>query len=249
VYYALDRMSLRRYERVLCVSQDLVEDCRRAGVKADRCVLLENGIDTEDFRRSRGIAEAKRLLGVPTDRVLIGAAGRLSREKGFETLILAADALIRAGQNVELRIAGEGDQAAKLDRVIRSLGRSSRIRLLGYQADLRTFYEALDLFALSSVREGLPNVLLEALAYEIPVVATAVNGIPSLVDRHRCGLLVEPGSAKALAAGLAALIAEPGRRHELGRRGRLAAETQYSFATRMDVVSGIYDDLLNGERS
>ena len=244
LYYGLDRICLPSYERVICVSEDLRESCLAAGVPAGRCVLIENGVDTEDFSRAMGIDEAKQRLGIGPGRPVVGAVGRLSAEKGFDLLIRAADRLLADGQDLELLIAGEGDEAGNLRELISSLGRGDRIRLVGYSRDTRVIYQAMDVFALSSLREGLPNVLLEAMAMEVPVVATRIAGIPRLIQDGRNGLLVEPGSAEALAEALAIALGDPALRSTLGHEGRRSVEASYSFRARMGKVRGIYDEIL-----
>jgi glycosyltransferase involved in cell wall biosynthesis len=244
LYYGLDRLCLPYYETVICVSEDLHQRCRACGVPPARCVLIENAIDTEEFARRRGIAEAKQHLGLSPQRLLVGAIGRLSAEKGFDLLIRSADQLLKAGVDMELFLVGEGDQMPLLRELVRSLGREDRIRLLGYRPDIREVYEALDVYALSSLREGLPNVLLEALALEVPVVATRIAGVPRLIRDGENGLLVEPGSAEALTRALARLLGDAGLREQLRRAGRDTVEQGYSFARRMDKVRALYDNLL-----
>ncbi len=245
LYYGLDRFCLPRYERVLCVSPDLLDACRDAGVPDGRCVLIENAIDTQQFARSLSVDEAKRRVGLDPNRFVVGAVGRLSAEKGFDLLIRAADALIRDGVDLELVIAGEGDQRLELDQLVRSLGRGDRIRLLGYRADTIALYQAMDLFALSSLREGLPNVLLEAMSLETPVVATRIAGVPRLVQHECNGFVVEPESVDQLAAAIGRLARDVTLRMRFGRAGRATIERDYSFATRMAKIRTIYDDLLN----
>jgi glycosyltransferase involved in cell wall biosynthesis len=244
LYYAVDRFSLPRYERVLCVSPDLHRTCSRYGVPASRCLLVENGIDLEQFSRQAPLAEAKLRLGVDPDRPLLGAVGRLSAEKGFDLLIRAADRLLRGGLDFELVIAGDGDQRLELEDLITRLGRRDRIRLLGYCDETAALYEALDGFVLSSRREGLPNVLLEAMAMEVPVIATRVAGIPRLIVDGEDGILVEPGSLDELAGAIARLLRDPGLRRRLGRSGRATIEQRYSFRERMRKIGGLYDEIL-----
>src|SRR5262249_53865064 len=159
----------------------------------------------------------------------------------FDVLIRAADQLLASGLDFDLVIAGEGDEKAALQRLIDSLGRGERFRLLGYRADLPDIYQALDVYALSSYREGLPNVVLEAMATEVPVAATAVNGVPRLIRHGANGLLSEAGSVAGLAANLKELLTDARRREELGVAGRRTVETRFSFAQRMDPLRGLYD--------
>lgn len=245
LYYWLDRLCLPRYEVVICVSEDLREQCLAAGVPATRCVLVENAIDTQEFARTSSTAAAKTRLGFSPERFLVGAVGRLSAEKGFDVLIRSVDQLLRSGIDIELAIAGEGDQKSHLQALIASLGRSDRIRLLGYCADTRDFYQAMDAYALSSFREGLPNVVLEAMALEVPVVATRVAGVPRLVRDDENGLLIEPGTEAELAGALARLQADAALRARLGKAGRATIESGYSFQARMNKIRDIYDNLLD----
>ncbi len=244
LYYAIDRACLPRYESVICVSEDLYSLCLKYGVRQDRCVLIENAIDTQQFRRSLDLATAKRRLGIPEERYVVGAVGRLSEEKGFDVLIRSVDRLLRQGLDVELRIAGEGDQERPLKRLIAELGREERIRLVGFQADTVPFYEGIDVFALSSFREGLPNVLLEAMALEVPIVATRVAGIPRLIDHGVNGLLVDAGSASELADAVASMLGDSQLRSRLSLAARARIERDHSFEARIQKIRDIYDKLL-----
>jgi glycosyltransferase involved in cell wall biosynthesis len=244
LYYAVDRLCLPRYEKVLCVSKDLVAAAVGCGVPEDRCLLLENGIDTDEYRRRLSREEAKQRLGATPGRTLIGSVGRLDPEKGFDLLIGAADQLLREGLDVELWIAGGGIEQAALQRQIEQLGRKDRIRLLGFRDDTISFYQAMDVFALSSLREGLPNVLLEAMALEVPVVATRIAGIPGLIQDGENGLLIAPGNREELAQALRRLLADPDLCRHFARAGRQTIETRHSFRARMDRVRAVYDELL-----
>jgi glycosyltransferase involved in cell wall biosynthesis len=244
LYYRIDRFCLPRYEKVICVSPDLEQECLAAGVPADRCVLIENGIDIEEFSRRHPVPEAKARQGIPPGRLCVGAVGRLSPEKGFDLLIEAVDRLLNKGLDLELVIIGDGEEQPRLQEMIEQRARGDRIRLLGYRADLRELYEAMDVFALSSLREGLPNVLLEAMALEVPVVATRIAGVPRLVADGVNGLLVHSGSVDQLAGALARLLNDADWRRKLGQAGRETIGACYSFATRMRRIEAIYDELL-----
>jgi glycosyltransferase involved in cell wall biosynthesis len=246
LYYWLDRLCLPHYELVLCVSQDLYERCLQIGVARERCVLIENAIDTDEFRRRVEPAAAKGLLGLPVERFVIGAVGRLSAEKGFDLLIRAVERLLRGGADVGLLIVGEGDEAPRLRALVAELGLGERVRLLGYRADVPDVYQALDVFALSSIREGLPNVLLEAMAFAVPVVATRIAGIPGLIGDNDNGLLVPAGDVDALTAALSRVYGDATLRERLGNAGRRTIEERFSFRERMAKLARLYDGLLKG---
>ena len=220
LYYWLDRISLRHYEKVICVSEDLYRLCRGCGVPAAAASCWRTASIWTTIAARRPVAEAKRRMGLRPDRLLVGAAGRLSAEKGFDLLIRAVHQLACDGLDADLVVVGEGDERPRLEGLIAELGMGDRVRLLGYRADLPAWYEAMDVFALSSLREGLPNVLLEAMALETPVVATRIAGVPRLVRHEENGLLVEPGAVEELAAALGRLLRDDGLRGRLARAGR-----------------------------
>ena len=244
LYYQIDKYCLPHYESVLCVAPDLVEAAKSCGVQPDRGILIENGIDTEEFARRKTTAEAKACLGWAPDRIVVGGVGRLSPEKGFDLLIQSLPSLLKQGYPMELVIIGEGQEKARLESLAQSLGLADRVHLLGYQSDTRTYYEAMDLYALSSLREGLPNVLLEALALEVPVVATRINGVPRLIQDGVNGLLVESGSVESLTQGIGRLIANADLGDRFRKNGRQVIEDRYSFAGRIEKIRQIYDRLL-----
>lgn len=244
LYYAVDRLCLPRYDAVLCVSDDLHTRARECGVPADRCHLVENGIDTDDYRRRHDAPDAKGRLGLNPACLVVGAVGRLSPEKGFDLLIRTAARLIRGGTDLNLIIAGDGDEALRLEALAAELGVADRVHLPGHVADPRSLYEAMDAFVLSSRREGLPNVVLEAMALEVPVLATRVNGVPRLVRSGANGLVVAPESVDELAGGLGQLLGDAGLRARLAAEGRRTVEGEFAFAARMNKVRAVYDRLL-----
>lgn len=247
LYYAVDRLCLRHYQEVLCVSEDLVARCVASGTPADRCTLIENAIDVEQYRRRKTPKEAKRELGLSPDRFLFGSVGRLSAEKNYHGLIAALAEPIRQGLPVDLAIVGDGDQRQKLEKLVRDEALEDRVHLLGYRADTLDLYQAMDAYVLSSVREGLPNVLLEAMAMRVPVVATRVAGVPKLIEDEESGLLVAPGDNIALREAMCRLVDDQSLRHRLTEAARRTIERRYSFSTRMKKVRDVYDRLFSSE--
>lgn len=244
LYAKIDKWCLKYYQAAVCVSGDLVEECHRQRVQPERCHLVYNAIDTDEYRREHSLAEARRRLGAPETGLLIGAVGRLSPEKGFDLLIRAAAELRRGGRDLSLWIAGDGDARGDLTRLIDELGAGDYVRLLGHVPDPKLFFEAMDVYALSSIREGLPNVLLEAMALGAPVLATRVAGVPTLIEQDNSGCIVEPGSIAALVEGISRLLDDKFLRERLSAAARRRVETEFSFARRMEKVVAIYDEVL-----
>jgi glycosyltransferase involved in cell wall biosynthesis len=244
LYVKIDKWCLKYYRAAICVSDDLYDECQKAGLQRQRCYRVYNAIDTEDYRRQMSISEAKQQLQAPQEGSLIGAVGRLSPEKGFDLLIRAAVALRQKGHCVHLWIAGDGSAHDDLNRLIDELGCGAFVRLLGHVSDPKIFYQAMDVFALSSIREGLPNVVLEAMALETPVVATRVAGVPTLIEDGKNGFIVEPNSIQSLVTGMERLIVDPALADLFRREGRARVESEFSFSLRMERVVSIYDEVL-----
>ena len=243
LYYAIDRWTLPHYDQVIAVSQDLFQSCLAAGVCKRRLHLIENGIDTEEFRRTCPSEAAALRREIPKRTLVFGAMGRLSDEKGFGFLINAFAKLVNEGFDCELWIAGEGPERQNLSGLAQSTGCGSRIRLLGFQSDPRALFKAFDVFCISSVREGLPNVLLEAMAMEVPVIATRCGGIEAFGRSGEDMVLVPAGEIDPLAAAMRSLALNVQLRNQLVTAARRRVEAECSFAARMKRVIGVYDRL------
>lgn len=243
-YYRLDRLWLRFYERIICVSEDLREECLRWGVRPERCVVIENAIDLSEYHRRLPPEEAKRRLGLDPAGLVIGNVGRLSPEKGLAGLLEATAQLLEEGLPVHLLLVGDGPLRQELESLARQRSIADRVHLVGYQPDPRPWYEAMDLFVSNSRREGLPNVVLEAMALGVPVVATRIAGVARLIEPDRTGLLVEPDDQAGLTAAIRRMLTDPELRRRLAQAGRNTVETRYSFQARMAKVAAVYDQLL-----
>src|SRR5258706_7128498 len=234
LYFAIDRWSLRRYERVMAVSQDLFDAALANGVARERLSLVENATDTDEFRRRAPTS------GKP---FVIGAVGRLSEEKGFHLLIQACERLAAKGGEFELRIAGEGPQKDVLAAQIAASKFGSRWKLPGFQKDTRALFESFDLFALSSLREGLPNVVLEAMAMEVPVLATRSGGMEAFAKHGEDAWLVDPNSVDELERGLEKLLTDAELRQQLAPNARSRIERDSSFPARIAQGLAVYTRL------
>jgi glycosyltransferase involved in cell wall biosynthesis len=178
------------------------------------------------------------------DRLNVGAVGRLEPEKGFDLLIRAVHHLNASGLRVGLTLVGEGHDRSRLEAIVRELDIADRVQLVGWQSDVKRWFEAMDLFALSSRREGLPNVLLEAMALLVPCVATRIAGVPRLIDDGVSGRLIPPDDLPALTAALKEVLTDDLAADRYRTNGRATVVTRYSFAARMGRLAQEYDALL-----
>ena len=142
-------------------------------------------------------------------------------------------------------ILGEGHDRSRLEGLISSFKLQEYVTLAGWQSDVRSYFEAMDIFALSSYREGLPNVLLEAMALGVPCVATAIAGIPKLIEHDVNGLLITPGKVESLVEALSLLIKNREARLVLAKEGRRTIETGYNFSLRMERIAALYDEIVS----
>ena len=244
IYEGIDRWMHRRMDRVVCVSRGQAEKVRRCGVAEDRICVIPNGIDPSRFAKEPNPEVRQKLLDLfdSPPKTLVGAAGRLSPEKGYDILI---DALARTRENLAVVLFGDGFLRAELQEQIDRLGLTSKIRLAGFTSELDRFFPAFDLFVQSSRTEGFPCVNLEAMASGIPVVATAVGGVPEQIESERTGILVPPEDPEALASALDRLAADPEFRRMMGTAARTKVEKDFSCAAQAEAYADLYRQMLS----
>jgi glycosyltransferase involved in cell wall biosynthesis len=247
LYESLDRFHLRWMDRVVCVSEGQAARVRQSGIPAHRVAVIHNAIDTGRFERPDPDCR-ERLQGYFTHAPsrLIGAVGRLSPEKGFGVLVDAARQIARHDRTVGFLVFGDGAQRDSLARRIDAAGLAGRFILAGFRDDLDSLLPGLDTLVLPSFTEGLPNVVLEAFAAEIPVVATAVGGTPEVVTDEVNGYLVPPGDPDALARRIGDVLACEKRRRAMGGQGRQRIEEEFTFEKQASAYARLFAELTEG---
>lgn len=198
--------------QIICNSKALQERLTgRYGVPPDRIAVIPNGVDSGFFQ-----PPAEEPQGAP----IILAVARMVPEKDHDTLIRAFGSVAGAHPQAELWLVGAGPREEAIRQLAQQLVPAGRVRFLPGQADLRPLFHQANLLVLSSVAEAMPNVVLEAMAAGLPVVATRVGGLPEMVVPGQTGWLVSPGDVAALAAALSQALEDPATRRALGRAGR-----------------------------
>jgi len=203
-----------------------------------RLSIVPNGIDVSMFRPSAAVRSlARARLNIDDSAWVVGTVGRLAPEKDQATLLRAMLPLL--GSHRQLVIVGDGPERAALSGIAQSSGLAQYIHLLGARSDVSSLLPAFDVFALPSRTEGLPLVLLEAMSTELVVVASAVGGIPDLVEHGINGFLTPAGQCDALTAQLAALLADPALALRVGGVARKRVLARHS----LDRMASGYDAL------
>lgn len=245
LYNRLDRLSLPRARRVVTVCRPFARDLERIGVAPERISVLHNSVRPYAPVAGDALAGLRASLGIaPSDQVVV-SVGRLSREKGHGDLIKAAAALHASDprSNVRLVIVGDGPDLDALRRLAVREGVADRVLFAGHASDVRPYYALADLFVLPSLSEGSPNVLLEAMAAGLPIVATAVGGVPEIATDERQVLLVPPSLPDRLAAAMMRLLHNSLLARQLGAQARAAVASRTPEAY-SDAVLAIYHGAL-----
>lgn len=244
----MERYAARKTDRLIALTRRGIEEHieKRIGTRP-QWTAIHSGIDTALFadagaRRS----ETRAALGVDPGEVLVGGVGRLEPVKGFTYFVDAARQASASAPGLRFILAGDGSQRETLERRAAELGK--RFHFLGLRADVPELMAAMDIFVLPSINEGMGRVLLECGAAGNPAVATAVGGVPEIVQDGQTGLLVPPRDSEALAAAIVELASDAAKRTELGKAARAHVVPDYDLASMVTQIEGLYAQLIEEKK-
>jgi glycosyltransferase involved in cell wall biosynthesis len=236
----VDKLIARRYDRVIAVSEKMRQELHDAGVPPERVVLVHNAIVLENYRRTGQRGFLAEVVGRAVPGPVVVSIGRLSHEKGHADLIEALGQAASRGCRMTAVLAGDGPERPALERQIARLGLQDSVHLPGYIDRPQRLLEDADLSVLPSHTEGLPNAALEALAMEVPVLATRVGGTPDVITDGETGRLVEAKAPEALAAALMDFAADPAPWRRMAERGRTMVVSRFDFRARTRRMEDLY---------
>lgn len=224
----------------IAVSETTAEVARSARECApSKLKVVSNGIDVRRFAYNADARrDVRRELGIPMDAWVIGSVGRLAPEKNYSLLIAAATPLL--DEEHHLVFVGDGPERAILEAEAKALPVKRFVHFTGMRSDTPRLYSAFDVFCLSSITEGLPLVIPEAMAAGLPIVSTAVGGIPNVVRDGETGLLVRRGDEPALRQSLQLLAVDRSRARSMGVLARRIAHDRYSSDRMLDAYMQVY---------
>jgi glycosyltransferase involved in cell wall biosynthesis len=246
IYNQLDRWSLRAASRVITVSRPFQQELVRMGVRRTRIEVVHNAIDPGwGARWTREAGEALRKeLGVASGSKVALIVGRLSREKDHLTLLRALAAIRSAGLPLHLIIVGDGPERLRIEHAAKEFALTPFVSLVGQRPSAEPYYNIADVAVLSSRSEGSPNALLEAMAAGVPAVATAVGGVPEIVEDGVSALLVKPRDAGGMANAITSLLNDVDRRRLLEENARRVIRDRHAPQSRTAKLCAIYGAVL-----
>ncbi|MEQ8999708.1 MAG: glycosyltransferase family 4 protein [Coleofasciculus sp. B1-GNL1-01] len=254
-YHSIEKVSAWFTDLILTQSQEDLETAKKTGIcPAHKLRYLGNGVDLARFNRLKLIPEnqaiLKKELHIPDQAFpIIGMTGRITAEKGYLELINALDIIRFQYPNVHLLVIGgqlssERDAfQVKLSKLISGKNLEKHVTFTGFRSDIPELLGLVDVFTLPSYREGLPRSILEAMAMEIPVIATNIRGCREAVAHEKTGLIIPPKDSEKLAEALSTLLSNSALRKAYGRAGRQRAESEFDERLVFDRLQTAYRDL------
>ena len=219
---------MKRADKIISVSKEITSQLRAHDFPPSLIHEIPNGVDTHEF--------APREEPLPAQKRWVTYVGRFDRAKGLDDLFRAFKKVHERFPETCLIMVGDGDERENLIRLAHELGIAPYARFEGIQEDVKSYLRQSEIFAFPSLSEGMSNVLLEAMACGLPIVATRIGGNVDLVENGLNGLLVRPQSPDELSEAIITLLANPARSRQMGREGRKRVEERHS----LDRIAGEY---------
>ncbi len=250
IYIIFNRFSERFVDRFIVVSGSLEKIMiEKHGIESQRVVKIYNGIEKDEYciadeeiayRRSRFRKESDLGDNVP----VIGVIGRLVWQKGFEYFVEAIPDILRRFPKAMFLIVGEGELKAELKMKSKMLKLEDKIIFTGFRNDIKDVLASVDTFVMPSLMEGLPVVLLEAMAMMKPIVATKIEGIREVLENGLTGLLVSPKDPQVLSEAIVDLLIHKDKARQMGLAARKVVEERFGVDIMVQKVEGVYEELL-----
>lgn len=243
--HALDRLTARTSADTIISVSGQLRNYLRKQVDEQRILTIRNGIDLSRLSKTPTKQQAKARLRIGENEFVVGFAGRLEAVKRLDLFVAAAREIAERVPNVKIVIAGSGRDEQKLRKLICQLGLERNSLLLGHCENSFEVVSAMDLLLITSDHEGLPMVMLEAMALGTVIVSRAVGGIPEVIADNETGILLNSAAPRAIGAACSGLLHDPGKRLRIAAAAKATVEREYSAERNCDQVVSLYRSLLH----
>jgi len=240
IYYFLDKLVLRYFDKIILVAEGLFDELKGFMISPNKIVIIRNAIDKNDFEIKEDLNEWRNGLNLNKEDLLVGFIGRLSKEKSIETILFAIKEALVFLKNIKFLIVGDGPQRSRLISIAKKLGINDQVIFAGYQKEVRGIYGILNLYVSASLKEGLPNSILEAQAAGVPCIVTDIFGNRDIVKDGVNGYLIKPGDHKTLSQKIVAVLKDKDLAGRFAIEGKRIVEHNFSLKERIRKLEDLY---------
>jgi glycosyltransferase involved in cell wall biosynthesis len=233
------------FNKVIVVSEATRNHYLRLGIKPGALMTLYNGIDLSRFTVGKNQAKSEIFPNVTGGDFVLTTVAVLREPKGIQYMLKALPQMLTTHPNLRYVIVGDGEYRKSLEDLTQSLGLSERVIFLGYRKDIPSLLAASDIFVFPTLDDAFPTVLLEALAIGLPIVASAVGGVPEIICHEENGLLISPSRADLLAASCSRLLSDRELAVRLGQAGRADANKRFNIEQQSQSLVDLYLQLIS----
>lgn len=244
-YIWVGKRVLKRFDRVIAVSPRIRNELLALGLESDKTPLIYNAIVTNNYcPGTYDNGYLRKRFNLKENDILVGNVGRLSPEKGQRVFLDAAKIICHSQNDVYFVLVGDGPDRAALEKYSAEEGIEDRVLFAGYEHDVRPVYQDIDILALTSYTEGFPNVLLESLCMDTPIVATRVGGVEDIVQDGVTGYICEAGDSIGIAASMQRMLDDPEKARAMVSNGKALIRREFQFSTRIEKIQNLYRNVL-----
>lgn len=247
LYHELEAQAMKAANSVIGVSEEICKNIMAKNINKEKVNLIHNGIDLSNYRkyaREESFTLFEKLK-INEDEFVVGTAGRLDHQKGYHYLLSAVKYLKDKNINVKCVVIGEGPQRKELEQKRQDLGLQKVIHFPGFREDIINLLDMMDIFVLTSIDEGLPMILLEAMAMKKAIISTPVGAIDKVLTHGKDALLYDVGDVTTLAKYIIDLKNNPERKEKMGQEAYTRFKSDFSSEIMAKKYISIYDALLN----
>ncbi len=248
LYVEAERAAARVTDRIVCVARYDRERGLAAGIgEASQYRIVRSGIDPSQYAAPPAARERiRRSLGIEPDELVVGSIGNFKPQKAPLVFIEAARRASLRDRRLKFLVAGDGELRPAVEGAISGAGLAGVVHLLGWREDVPEILAAMDIFLLTSLFEGLPRSVLQAMAASVAVVATDTGGVREVIADGKTGLLVPPGHPQAAAEAVLVLASDAGLREGFARSARSRLGAEFDIRRLVPDLESLYDEILTG---